>query len=47
MVTDLTKGMIAAGIRPVNVRALASRTRLRDRHCDLRAGAISVPVYEI
>ncbi|MFV0908344.1 AMP-binding protein [Rothia mucilaginosa] len=49
MVTDLAKGMIAAGIRPGDRVGIMSRTRFEWTVIDFAiwyAGAISVPVYE-
>ena len=49
MVTDLAKGMIAAGIRPGDRVGIMSRTRFEWTLIDFAiwyAGAISVPVYE-
>ena len=49
MVTDLAKGMIAAGIRPGDRVGIMSRTRFEWTVIDFAiwyAGAVSVPVYE-
>ena len=49
MVTDLAKGLIAAGIRPGDRVGIMSRTRFEWTVIDFAiwyAGAISVPVYE-
>lgn len=49
VVTDLAKGMIAAGIRPGDRVGIMSRTRFEWTVIDFAiwyAGAISVPVYE-